>query len=74
MVLFRLHSSTRNFYEKVLKKMYLICRLCFTDEGYVEPIFKIEKSLVETIKNILPFEVRIYYFDYTFVLKKIVFL
>lgn len=54
--------------------MYLICRLCFTDEGYVEPIFKIEKSLVETIKNILPFEVRIYYFDYSFVLKKIVFL
>lgn len=45
--------------------MYLMCRLCFTDEGYVEPIFKIEKSLDETIKNILPFEVRIYYFGCT---------
>lgn len=39
--------------------MYLMCRLCLTDEGSVEQIFKADKSLLETINKILPFEVRI---------------
>lgn len=51
-------TSTKDFYNKVENKMYLMCRLCFTDDGFVEPIFKIEESLTETIKNILPFKVR----------------
>lgn len=29
--------------------MYLMCRLCFEDEGNLERIFDIEKSLFSTI-------------------------
>lgn len=36
--------------------MYLMCRLCFADEGSLELMFGIEKSLIKTITNYL-FEV-----------------
>lgn len=31
--------------------MYLMCRLCFADEGTLELIFGIEKSLITTIND-----------------------